>query len=100
MGKRLLVLSNYGDAPFAHVDEKYDFFCLFAGKVISSRVGLIKPDHEIYSRLAAEHHLPPERTLFIDDSPANIEGALHAGWQGICYNRPGKLDDFFGTAEA
>lgn len=94
-GKKLYVLSNYGDLPFQHVDEKYDFFRLFDGKLISSRVKLMKPNRTIYDVLADTYALLPERTLFIDDAPANIEAALHAGWQGFCVNAPGKLQAFF-----
>lgn len=42
------------------------------------------------------YHVEPSRTLFIDDTPANIEGAMYVGWQGFCFNRPGKLAAFVG----
>lgn len=93
-GKKLYVLSNYGDAPFAVVDGKYDFFRLFDGKVISSRIRMIKPMPDIYAHLTEKFGLDPARTMFIDDAPGNIEGALEAGWQGLCYNAAGKLDAF------
>lgn len=94
-GKKLYVLSNYADEPFAHVDAKYDFFRLFDGKVISSRVKLVKPDPAIFTHVIHSFGLTPARTLFIDDSPANIESALAMGWQGFCVNAPGKLAAFF-----
>ena len=93
-GKRTYVLSNYGDDAFRIVDEKYDFFRLFDGKIISSRVKLIKPDRAIYDLLTDTFRLERSRTLFLDDAPANIETALHVGWQGFCVNRPGKLHAF------
>ncbi|MBR6028518.1 MAG: HAD family phosphatase [Clostridia bacterium] len=97
-GKKTYVLSNYADAPFRLVENKFDFFSLFDGKIVSSQVGLIKPDHAIYSLLMERYGLTPERTLFIDDAPANIEAALSCGWQGVCYNRKGVLDRFFSEA--
>lgn len=95
-GKRLYVLSNYGKEPFDFIQQKYDFFRLFDGMVISSHVHLLKPSAEIYRCLTDTYSLNPARTLFIDDTPANVEGALNVGWQGFCYNRPGKLRAFFG----
>lgn len=94
-GVKLYALTNYADKEFAYACEKHDFFALFDDYVVSAREHLIKPGHEIYECLTARFQLDPARTLFIDDTPANIEGALHCGWQGLCYNREGKLRDFF-----
>ena len=94
-GKKLYALTNYADKEFAYACRKHDFFSLFDDYVVSGREHLVKPGHEIYELLTERFDLDPARTLFIDDSPANIEGALHCGWQGICYNREGKLRNFF-----
>lgn len=99
-GKTTYVLSNYGDEPFQIVDEKYDFFRLFDGKIISSRVKLLKPDRAIYDLLTDTFRLNRSRTLFLDDAPANIETALHVGWHGFCVNCPGKLHDFMCDEDA
>lgn len=96
-GKKLYVLSNYGDKPFAHAEATHDLFSLFDDKLVSSRHHVIKPDPAIYALAQQRFGLDPARTLFIDDAPANIEGALQAGWQGLCFNHPGKLDAFMGV---
>lgn len=93
-GKKLYVLSNYHDAGFEHVYRKYPFFRLFDGLVVSSRVKLLKPDPAIYRTLIEKFRLDPSRTLFIDDTPQNVEAALMEGWQGFCLNRTGRLHDF------
>lgn len=95
-GVKLYALTNYADKEFTHACATNDFFALFDDFVVSAREQMIKPGHEIYEVLISRYGLDPARTLFIDDTPANIEGALHCGWQGICYNRPGKLTRFFG----
>ena len=97
-GKKLYALTNYADKEFAYACQKHDFFSLFDDYVVSGRERLVKPGHEIYELLTERFGLDPTRTLFIDDSPANIEGALHCGWQGICYNREGKLRKFFANS--
>lgn len=95
-GMKLYALTNYADKEFAYACQKYDFLSLLDGYVVSGREHLVKPEHEIYERLTARFGLDPARTLFIDDSIANVEGALNCGWQAICHNRPGKLRRFFG----
>ena len=95
MGKKLYVLSNYNDKAFALARKNHAFFSHFDDFLISGEVGMIKPDPAIYRLLIERFRLTPERTVFIDDSYVNIEGALYAGLQGVCYNHPGKLREFF-----
>ena len=95
-GKKVYALSNYPAEGIAWIWERAEFFRLFDGRVISSSIGMVKPSRNIYDHLIGKFALDPERTVFIDDTPANVEGALDAGWQGICYNRAGKLTAFFG----
>ena len=94
-GVKLYALTNYADQEFAYACRKHTFFSLFDGLVVSSRLHMVKPSLEIYDHLIGCFQLEPARTLFIDDSPANIEAALESGWQGLCVNRPGKLTEFF-----
>lgn len=94
-GKKIYALSNYPAEGISYIWEKADFFRLFDGKIISSSIQMVKPGRQIYDHLIAQFGLEPSRTLFIDDTPANIEGAMEAGWQGICFNRDGKLRSFF-----
>ena len=58
---------------------KYDFFKLMDGIVVSGEEHLLKPDIRIYQTLLDRYHLRAGECLFIDDSPANIEGAKKAG---------------------
>ena len=94
-GKRVYALTNYADKEFAYACSQHAFFAGFDGFMVSGREHVVKPGREIYELMASRFDFVPSRTLFIDDSPANIEGALHCGWQGICFNRAGKLHDFF-----
>ena len=45
-----------------------------------------KPQYEIYKNLYSRFHLEPEKCIFIDDSPANIEGALMCGIPGAVFH--------------
>ena len=84
-GKKLFLLSNYNDIFFSRAQERFEFLnepCV-DGMAISSRVGFMKPDIAIFNHLAHTYHLDPSRTVFIDDSPVNVEAAMQAGWEGI-----------------
>lgn len=60
-------------------DERFD--SLFEKAYYSHLMGLRKPHPVIYRYICRHHGLRPERTLFIDDSIANIKGAEAAGLQ-------------------
>lgn len=49
----------------------------------SHRVGMRKPDKEIFQLILEQNSLNPEKTLFVDDSPQHIEGAKALGIQTI-----------------
>ncbi len=50
---------------------------------LSHRVGMRKPDAEIFERILSDTGFKPADTLFIDDSPQHIEGAGKLGIQTI-----------------
>ena len=43
----------------------------------------MKPDRAIYEQMIADSGMVPERTLFIDDSTANLEAASALGLQTL-----------------
>ena len=57
----------------------------FDGMMVSAEEKLIKPQPEIYRALYARFSLDPQRSLFIDDQPANIEAAMYTGMDGILF---------------
>ena len=56
------------------------------GKLISCEVKVVKPCHRIYQLFMEKFSLVPDECLFIDDSPANVAGAVACGWQGIVFH--------------
>lgn len=95
-GKRVFVLSNYNAEAYTLVRARYDFLRETDGELISSTVGLLKPDPAIFRLAQTRFHLEPARTLFIDDSAANVEAALSLGWHAFWNSEPGKLSRFLG----
>lgn len=62
----------------------YPTLALFFDKVyLSHRVGLRKPNPEIFTLVLTENNLRPEETLFIDDSIQHIGSAAGLGIQTI-----------------
>jgi putative hydrolase of the HAD superfamily len=56
---------------------------LFEKMYYSHSSGIRKPDTEIFKLILKENQLAAEETLFIDDSPQHVEGALKAGLQAL-----------------
>lgn len=50
---------------------------------LSHRIGMRKPNKEIFQYIMDSNGLKPEHTLFIDDSPQHIAGARELGIQTI-----------------
>ncbi|MFF9219647.1 HAD family hydrolase [Streptomyces viridosporus] len=70
-----------------------------AGRVVSSaRVGVVKPDREIYEIAAEQAETDIERCLFIDDRLENIEAAVELGMTGVHYRGPEDLQKVWGFA--
>jgi len=74
-GYKLYILSNYIVEAFEYVKERYDFFSLFDGLVISGKLNIIKPEREIFQYLLQNYNLYPEDSVFIDDVKQCIDQA-------------------------
>lgn len=59
----------------------------FDGKVISADEKIMKPHPDYYHIALERFGLKPEECFFIDDVPANIEGALFCGISGTVFHK-------------
>ena len=57
----------------------------FDGLFVSAEHRLLKPQHEIFETFLQTFALDPAQCFFIDDGPANVEGALRAGMAGAVF---------------
>ncbi|MFO0965724.1 MAG: HAD family phosphatase [Gemmataceae bacterium] len=55
--------------------------------ILSYEIGARKPALPFFERCLEHAGCKPEECLFIDDLPANIEGARRAGLRGLVYQR-------------
>jgi putative hydrolase of the HAD superfamily len=82
-GYKIYLLSNFASEGFSWIEERYKFLGEVDGRIISSHVKLIKPDHEIYRLIIKQYSLDPSESLFIDDMEANVQAARHIGIHAI-----------------
>ena len=95
-GKKLYLLSNYPREGYLRMREKFaDLFEIFDGGVISCFCHQLKPEPEIYRTLMDTCHLEAGRSLFIDDTLRNVEGAMKMGIHGFHMHEKGMMDRFF-----
>ncbi len=83
-------ISREGESIFTNlfpVDELFDVV------VDSSKVGMRKPDPEIYRLTCTRLGVAPERCLFIDDLLCNVEAAQALGMQTILCLDPVSVAD-------
>ena len=91
-GYALYGLSNWSSETFPIAYEKYDFFKLFDGIVISGEVKLLKPDPAIFEIILKMIKRPAVECLLIDDSEANIAAAQKLGFAVIHFKTPEQLE--------
>ena len=87
---RLFLLSNTNSLHIPSFKKSikqeglYDrYTAVFEKHYYSSEVGMRKPDTEIFDLVVNENNLIKEKTLFIDDSPQHVEGAINAGLNAL-----------------
>jgi 2-haloacid dehalogenase len=82
-GQRLLALTNWSAESFPHALATYPVLGLFDGIVVSGAERLVKPDPQIFRVLIARHDVEPTRSVFIDDSAANVASARRLGFHAL-----------------
>ena len=93
-GKKIYILSNFPGDQFDNFMKENKFLNEFDDMIISGKVGLKKPDKEIFELAIKKFDCNPNKTLFIDDRPENTEAAQNLGINIITLDDPGKLKDY------
>jgi epoxide hydrolase-like predicted phosphatase len=83
-----VILSNYMTNLRQRITEEWQIDDAFDYLIISSEVGLMKPDPEIYCLALETIGFEPEETVFVDDFIQNVEGARQVGIHGILFTHP------------
>jgi 2-haloacid dehalogenase len=85
-GVPLFAITNFsGEFWRAWVPQHQALFGRFRDIVVSGDEKLVKPDPAIYDLALRRFGLEGPDAVFVDDSPANIEGARNAGIHGVLF---------------
>lgn len=82
-GFKTYYLSNFAYKAHVECADALDFLAYMDGGILSYQEKLIKPDPEIYRLLLARYSLKAEESVFLDDTPMNVEAARAVGMYGI-----------------
>ena len=83
-GYRIYILSTTCEI-FYHIEKAglLPIYPLLSGYILSSEVGVVKPEVEIYHKLLKKYGLDPVESVFIDDIQANLDTAAELGFETI-----------------
>ncbi|MEU1721368.1 HAD family phosphatase [Nonomuraea sp. NPDC005692] len=89
-GDGVALLSN---APVCIADglDELPWIAAIGHRFYSGRMGLVKPDREIFDEVARELAADPSEIVFIDDRAENVEGAERAGMTGVLFTSAAAL---------
>lgn len=88
------LLSNTNSIHYADfIMETSAFMTYFDKQYLSYKMGMRKPDDEIFSFVRGDIGFDFEECIFIDDSLINIEAAKSAGWNSLHYSTNMTLSD-------
>ncbi|MCT4637379.1 MAG: HAD family phosphatase [Bacteroidales bacterium] len=83
---RLFGLTNWSAETFPIALNRFSFFKLFEGIVVSGEEKLVKPDRRIFDVLLNRYNIKANESLFIDDNSDNIIAADKLGFKTIHYS--------------
>ena len=79
------LLSDTDALHWQYLRNQYPILSIFPRPVLSFQVGTTKPDPAIFRRAAESVQTSPTGCLYIDDLPANVEGARQTGMEAIVF---------------
>jgi 2-haloacid dehalogenase len=88
---KLYALTNWSAETFPHALQRFEFFKMFDGIVVSGEEKVRKPFAAFYKILLDRYHIDPAATIFIDDSLRNVNGAEAVGIRGIQFRSAEQL---------
>jgi HAD superfamily hydrolase (TIGR01509 family) len=88
--KQLALVSNFDHPPHLYATlSRHGLSGFFDTIVVSSEVGVKKPDPEIFASALATASLPPRQVAYVGDSDEDVEAAQRAGLIPIRIERSG-----------
>jgi putative hydrolase of the HAD superfamily len=82
-GVRCALATNQHDVRRAWMRDTLRLDAHFDAVYYSSELGAVKPEPAFFGRVLADLGLAPTEVGFVDDSPANVEGARATGLRAV-----------------
>lgn len=89
-GSKIAVLSNMTSELLEILRGKFDWLDEFDVKIWSCETGCAKPDAVIYRDCLRQLGCVPEKSLFFDDRPENVEAARRVGIDAHVFESAGQ----------
>ena len=99
-GRPLYAITNFSAEKFDQERRRWPFFAWFDGIVVSGEVKLMKPDPPIYHHLLELYGLAAADCVFIDDTPANVDGARAVGMRAVHFDGAERLREHLTAMKA
>jgi epoxide hydrolase-like predicted phosphatase len=84
-GFRVACLSNGGHEWTLQVINEHGLRHLFEEVILSSDLGIVKPDAEIYIQALRKLSIQPSQAIFVDDRKANVDAAERLGIRSLVF---------------
>ena len=84
-GYHVYYLSNYSKKAYDECAESLAFMPYMDGGIVSFRVGMTKPDPQMFRCFLEQYGLQPESCVFVDDTKENVKTAQSLGFTGIVF---------------
>jgi putative hydrolase of the HAD superfamily len=92
LGQRpIMLLSNTNEIHWQHIQSNWGIHQWFDHLVLSYEVKSMKPEEKIYRHAIKLAGCDPQSCFFVDDVPANVDGAKKCGMDAVLYESPKKL---------
>lgn len=88
--KARVPVGGFSDNP-AFVGRLFPAGAILEPMCWSSELRATKPSEAAFAAVEARLGVAPEAILFIDDAPANVDGAKARGWDAVLYRDNGTL---------
>ncbi len=76
---RVACLSNTNELHWMNQKDAGYLNTVFDQMFLSYRMGMVKPDLEIFDSMIEQIRVPPHRVLFLDDNQINVDAAKQSG---------------------
>lgn len=92
-GVRCALATNQQDVRIEHMRSMPEYDGLFDEQFYSAELGLAKPDPAFFATIVQRLAVPAGDVLFVDDVPANVEGARQVGINAELFEQHGGVKE-------